>query len=190
MSSGSSPHRLGKLVPQYRLPCQFIVATGLLAFAAHPLTAYGADEICQGFFRVVNPSGANTNQVKVHAEPSEAAPVVAVLQQGAEVLFDAGDRTGRWANIVLTQNRMGWVRSDLLKRPGYLPNTNTGFFKVKTLDGDSVNLRSKPGYGPTIVGTLPPGSRVRLIQAEGEWWIVTTTSGETGYVKANYLICD
>jgi len=173
-----------------RVPCQAILAGSICIFlSAPPQIAYGADQICQGFFRIVNTGTAN-QQVKVYSSISEDSPVVAVLSQGTEVLFESGDRTGNWANIILTKNRMGWIQSKFLKIPDDISGTSNGFLRVKTLDGDSVNLRSEPGYDTTIIASISVGSRVRLLQAEGYWFKVRTESGDIGYMKSSYLICE
>ena len=50
------------------------------------------------------------------------------------------------------------------------------------------NLREKGGTSARIIGRIPSDTPVRVLEADGEWWKVSTNDGKTGYVHKSRII--
>lgn len=53
----------------------------------------------------------------------------------------------------------------------------------------TVNVRSGPGTGYSVVGVLRPGQRVEIDRCKGAWCLIEQR-GPDGWVNANYLNAD
>lgn len=54
------------------------------------------------------------------------------------------------------------------------------------VDADSLNVRSGPSADTSLVGALPRGTRVQVIDKSGTWWKIKAGNIE-GYVNSSYL---
>lgn len=50
-----------------------------------------------------------------------------------------------------------------------------------------LNVRSQPSTSSAIIGSLPRGSYVTLLDKSGSWWQVQLPGGTTGYCYASYI---
>jgi uncharacterized protein YraI len=62
---------------------------------------------------------------------------------------------------------------------------SAGIASAATVTND-LNIRSGPGTGYRVIGTLPAGTEVALLSCTGSWCRVNSSEG-TGYVSANYV---
>lgn len=60
---------------------------------------------------------------------------------------------------------------------------------IRTVSGSSVNMRSGPGTEFRVLGSLPQGTEVAILDEPGNGWIMfeVTQSGETGWM-ADWLV--
>ncbi len=125
--------------------------------------------------------------VLLRAKPN--GTVIDRVSNGREVLFNASDRTGNWAEITLKGGKTGWVADRFLSRHPADAATFTGKRRIKTLDGDSVALRDVAGVRGKAIAVLKPGDIVTEIADVGQWVQVKTTSQKQGFVSRQYLTC-
>lgn len=55
-----------------------------------------------------------------------------------------------------------------------------------TTDGFSVNLRSGPSFGSSVVTTVPNGASLLITGQSGEWYVVDY-NGQVGYIYSGYI---
>ncbi len=56
-----------------------------------------------------------------------------------------------------------------------------------TTQSTALNVRSQPTTSSTVIGTLPRGSAVTLLDKRGGWWHVQMAGGVSGYCYASYI---
>ncbi|MGN7454930.1 N-acetylmuramoyl-L-alanine amidase [Paenibacillus pasadenensis] len=57
----------------------------------------------------------------------------------------------------------------------------------KSVAGSGVRLRSGPGTGYDVVGSVTTGDRVKIVKQEGSWSRITTESGQTAWMSSQYI---
>ncbi|NJM58602.1 MAG: SH3 domain-containing protein [Synechococcales cyanobacterium RU_4_20] len=164
------------------------VTLGLgLSFLNLPIQPVAAQpqNACQSWFRLVQTRDGDP--VLLRANPNGA--VIGRVNNGHEVLFNGGDRTGAWANITLKGGKTGWVADRFLGRHPADTAQFTGQYRIKTLDGDSVALRANAGLRGKAIASLKPGDLVTQVKTVGEWIQVKTSTGQLGFISSQYLVC-
>jgi murein DD-endopeptidase MepM/ murein hydrolase activator NlpD len=108
------------------------------------------------------------------------------LVQGEDGLTSASGR--RWRHIV--SPRDGFVANDFLDPVRDEPREATGRFRVTGVGSNGLNLRSAPGLGSTVIGTLDEGDVVeaedRTTPANGRDWR-RVVKPRAGFVAASFL---
>jgi uncharacterized protein YraI len=134
--------------------------------------------------------------VNLRASNSTNAAVIGSLPYGTEVIMHLSDRNGEWAEVSAPGNKRGWVAMRFLSQEmaptpvaraqSANPVGNSAMW-VKTLDGDSVNIRSGPSLENSVIGSLNNGAKVFPIGTVGQWTEIDTGNG-VGYVASQYLV--
>lgn len=68
------------------------------------------------------------------------------------------------------------------------PTTATTSASTGTVQNGSVNLRAKASTSASVVETLAEGTFLTLLGMTGEWYYVSAPSGNTGYVRYDYVL--
>ncbi|TKI54602.1 N-acetylmuramoyl-L-alanine amidase [Brevibacillus antibioticus] len=130
--------------------------------------------------------------LNVRSEPAPNASIVATVPNGAVVTIT--DEAYGWAKIRFNQ-KVGWVAGYYLQK-GAVTNAssasspaNTATVKSKqgTVLADSLRMRKGPSTSHEIILSLPRGTRVDILQKQGDWVQTRTSSGQTGWVSATYI---
>ena len=110
------------------------------------------------------------NGLNVRETPSMLGKVVGCLTryQKVEVLETSGD----WLRI-----HSGWINKNYVKMANSASPNNTGTVKASAL-----NIRSGPGTGYKLVGSLWFGEKVTILENRGDWYRINE-----GWVKASYI---
>lgn len=139
---------------------------------------------CDSNFRVVTTTdGSNLN-----LREAPEGLIIGALPNGTEVLLRNAVARGEWVEVAVAGDLTGWVAAEFLSS---LDNSVfNGSMKVKTLEGGSINLRSRPALDATIIDQLATGTVVTHNGFEGNWSNITTTNGVTGYASSQFLVCD
>ena len=59
--------------------------------------------------------------------------------------------------------------------------------KTKTVQVREIAVKSSPSYMSSSAGTLTYGTKVTIQSEEGNWYYVTTDSGQKGYIPQNVV---
>jgi len=119
-----------------------------------------------------------TDSVRVRAEPSTEANVLAVVQSGESVTVLAHDPAG-WSQVKVG-NATGFIRSDFLRFPiGSDPAT------FSTTSG--VNVRAEASTSSDVVRTVASGASVEVLEHDPAGWSKVKAGGDTGYIRSDFL---
>ena len=137
--------------------------------------------------------GDATN-VALLASASTDGQILAWLTGGDSVTLLSDD--GSWSRVSY-QGQTGYIRSDYLTaslspsqttEPTPTPSTPAQGTKlaIVTTQSGSLNMRTLPQAGSSIVTTIPRTAQVEVTQ-QGDTWCGVTYNGYTGYVMTRYL---
>src|SRR5688572_269935 len=139
-------------------------------------------------FRVAR---VGSDGLNVRTSPSIGAEVIGNLDEGTIVESEGGltSASGRkWRHIV--SPRDGFVANDFLDPVSEDASSNTGRFRVTGVGSNGLNLRSEPGLGSTVIGTLDEGDVVEAedatTQANDRAWR-RVVRPRAGFVAASFL---
>ena len=139
-------------------------------------------------FRVARVGGDGLN---VRSAPSIGGDVIGNLDEGTIVQGEDGltSASGRkWRHI--TSPRDGFVANDFLDPVGAEPSGGTRKYRVRGVGSNGLNLRSAPGLGSTVIGTLDEGDVVeaedQTTPANGRDWR-RVVKPRDGFVAATFL---
>ncbi len=128
-----------------------------------------------------------TANVNVRTGPGTGYSKLGVLAQGTTV--EKYGTSGTWT-IINFNGQKGYVSSTYLKAAGSSTGgsssggstTDTGYVAATA----NVNVRSGPGTGYSIIGSLYKGTIVPRLGTSGSWTKISYNGG-TGYVSSQYL---
>lgn len=161
-------------------------------------------------YTVVTHDGSRLN---VRARNSMQSAIIGSIPDGTQVLMHISDRSGEWLEVSAPGNIRGWVSAQYLidskgntaspslraagerlansTRADAAARARQGRrYRVKTMDGDALNLRNQPQLDGRVIMTLPNGSSVTEVGTVGRWTQVVTADGIRGYVATDYLVAD
>jgi uncharacterized protein YgiM (DUF1202 family) len=165
------------LAPSLLMPC----IVPLMSLTAKAESGYR----CRSSFKQVTQG----RPLQVFESPDIGSRNVGELTEGTKVFRTLSDRSGMFRQVQALGGPQGWVLSSRLSSLSSDVRRFNGFLQVKTLDGGRANMRESAWVKARIVGKLPSGNVVRFGREEGEWSYVTNSSGTSGYIANNYLLC-
>lgn len=148
------------------------------------------------------------SSLNVRSEPAASAAVTGTLAAGATVTVT--EEQHGWLKV-RAGSVSGWVAGYYLKRTSGSSSTSTSSASassgsnaskasakaaVKTtaassgtavVTASSLRIRSGPGTGYEVVGSLQSGNKVTLLLRQGEWSRVRAAGGTVGWVSSGYL---
>jgi len=68
------------------------------------------------------------------------------------------------------------------------PTTADTYASTGTVQRGTVNLRAKAATSSTVVESLSKDTQVTLLGMTGEWYYVSAPSGNTGYIRHDYIL--
>ena len=121
----------------------------------------------------------NTNGLNMRSGPSTSYRSITKINKGTKV--EVISESNGWSKIKY-DGRIGYVYSTYLSdiEPSY---TNT---ITKTVNTDSLNVRSGPSTSYSIVGKISIGTKVSVI-SESNGWSKIVYNGKECYVSSRYL---
>ncbi|OLP17813.1 hypothetical protein BST81_12150 [Leptolyngbya sp. 'hensonii'] len=143
------------------------------------------NRVCVSNFRTLrNPTG---KPVPVRSEAASNAAITDTLPSGTLVQADEGEPQAAWISITGPKQVSGWVQAQFVLNPRKTPLQDQ--MRVRTLDGDALNVRVSANPGDRIIGTVPNGTVVTVLDHEGYRAKIKTPQGLTGFVVDQYLDC-
>lgn len=64
---------------------------------------------------------------------------------------------------------------------------STSVSQIATVKTDGLNLRSEPNTTSAIQATLPVGSKLTILERQGDWYRINTSDGKTGWVAGWHI---
>ncbi|WP_052366712.1 SH3 domain-containing protein [Paraoerskovia marina] len=123
----------------------------------------------------------NAASLVFRSGPSTRYPVVARAPQGKAVKL-LGKSSGRWV-YVQVYNKKRWVYSTYLSHKRYVASS-TG---MRFVNASSLNFRSGPSTGYSVVTRAPQGKAVKLLGKSYGGWVYVQVYGKKRWVYAKYL---
>lgn len=154
-----------------------ILLAALLLAAALPASALAASQ------RTVYISSTGSGTLNLRSGPGKDTGVKGYVCHGDRVT--PLDESGIWSKVRTESGKVGWIKTKYID--GTTRALGTGTKTVRT-SGGSLNLRSGPGTGYGIRGSVPNGAKVKVLNTEDDWVRVSVLStDETGWIKARYI---
>lgn len=136
-----------------------------------------------------------TKSLVVREDADGSSAVKGYLKQGTPV--QVTEEKYGWAKLS-GGGLKGWAAAHfLVAASGSAGSSSTGSSVTtasaskdsgwKTVSGSGVRLRSGPGTGYGVLGSVTTGDRVKVLKQEGSWSRVTTESGQTAWMSSQYL---
>lgn len=124
----------------------------------------------------------NCDVLNVRSGGSTSDPVITTVSKGTQVEIISSENG--WYAISIN-GTTGYVSAQYVSTDGsgsYAVSGQTGSVNVSVL-----NLRSGASTDTGVVGALYMGESVTITESNNGWYGVTTASGATGYVYAQYI---
>ena len=130
----------------------------------------------------------NATSLNVRQGPGTNYAVVSSLKKDEMVNGLAVSSNGGWAQVQKANGVIGWASIKYLTRvppPPIADSTNSQM--IVTVD--TLNVRSGPGTGHSIISRVHRGDRLTFLSATPDWgWInIKTNDDKTGWCSAKYL---
>ncbi len=125
-------------------------------------------------------------ELNIRCEASNNAKVVGYLYKdcGGEIL----ERKDGWTKL-RSGNIIGWASDEyLLFGEEAEALADDAGKKIATVDADILRVREKDSNGAEVLGLLPEGERIDVLDKEtNDGWICVDYNGKDGYVAADYV---
>lgn len=126
--------------------------------------------------------------VKFRAQPNSDAEVYRMLKRGEDIHV-VDKINSYWLKIEDQNGKTGYISANS-KYTDYKPSE-----KITVPQDDpaaiaatsGVNLRSQPKVADNVIGFIPKGGKVNVIEKENQYWLKVDYKGTTGYTSANYF---
>lgn len=130
------------------------------------------------------------DSVRLRSAPSKNADVKAMIGTGAVVLITDGpkDADGVTWYQVQYSGQSGWIDADFITA-----RKLTNYAAVTFTDGQGVRLRDNTDAGAKVVGMVPEGAIVLIVEGpkyekDGTPWYHINHAGKHGFVMGTYLV--
>ncbi|WP_077618923.1 SH3 domain-containing protein [Bacillus sinesaloumensis] len=125
----------------------------------------------------------DTSVLNVREGPGLSYARTAQVKQGEK--YTIIERKNDWVKLQLSNGKAGWVASWLIKenQSSQTPTVSTSKV-VSTVDG--LRLRSGPGTGFQVIGSLNKGTEAGFIEANSNWTKVSL-NGHIGWVSSQFI---
>lgn len=120
-------------------------------------------------------TGENIN---IRTGPGLSYDVMMQVQKGKT--YPIVKEEGDWYEIQLEEGKKGWVANWLVSKTG------TSMNDIGVATTNSLRVRSGPGTGTKVLGTLNQGDTVKILSEEKDWYEVITPFGQ-GWVSMDYI---
>lgn len=120
------------------------------------------------------------NWLNLRSGPDSGTEKLGILPYGTCVQML--EHTGEWMKIITPDNVEAFVFAE------YLSDTKPPVYNYVNVN--LLNVRSGPGSEHEKISTLERGSRVQVIEQQGEWAEIIAEENLEGYVYAPYLVAN
>ncbi len=135
-------------------------------------------------------SNTDGDSVRLRTAPSRNGDIKAMVGEGAVVLITDGpkDVDGITWYQVQYSGQSGWIDADFIGA-----RKLTDYAAVTFTDGQGVRLRDNTDTGANVVGMVPEGAIVLIVEGpklskDGTPWYHVNHAGKHGYLMGTYLV--
>lgn len=151
---------------------------------------------------------------RVREKPTTSAKILGRLAEGTQFKVVNGPKCAdnyAWWQIQLANGTRGWIAEGsktlyfiepITEKQGACTGMNARLSvgkqaRVSRVDGSNMRFREKPGFGENILGKVPEGTLLKILDGprcvDGNyWWYVQTANGDKGWMtesqKGIYLL--
>ncbi len=118
-----------------------------------------------------------SDEVNMRLRPTTDSPVVTILPKDARIGVFCEEQPG-WYRVIFGNYR-GYVSSEFI----FLPSTDTMIGHVME---DGLHLRQNASEYSEVIGDVPVGTAVQIIDMAGDWYRVNVLETQ-GYVSKQYI---
>lgn len=118
----------------------------------------------------------SADKVRIRAGQNENFEELGLLGIGDKVVV-VGESYG-WFKIKLPISGQGYIHASLIEELG----GGEGLIK-----GSRVNVRARPRFNTSVIGSLDRGTAVLLQERKDEWFRIQPVEGCFGWIKGNFL---
>ena len=132
-------------------------------------------------------TGITTDSLRLRKSAGTDSAILTTVAKGASVEVLEGAVNG-WYKVNVN-NTVGYMSADYLTvTVNQTSDDAASGLGTGALDtnGSSLNLRSGPGTGYSVLASIPDSATLTLLSLENGWY-KTTYNGKTGYVSADYV---
>jgi len=134
-------------------------------------------------------TSTTTANLNLRQSPTMSSSVLTVMPSGGAVTITGAPQNG-WYPVTYN-GQTGWASATYINPPapssgGGSGSTTYGTSTTNT-PGTTLNLRSGPGTGSSVIGSIPHGANLVISGAAQNGWYPVTYNGKTGYVSAQYV---
>lgn len=130
------------------------------------------------------------NSLRMRSAASTSSSVMTYLNKGNKV--DVLEQLDGWYKVEYN-GRTGYLSSDYVNftpaEEAGVARTREVSSKVGVISGSSVNFRSQPSTGASVITTLAENTEVELLEV-ADGWCKAVYDGKEGYVSADYVTVD
>lgn len=133
-----------------------------------------------------NKAVANVNTyANVRQEASEKAKKAGVMPKGAKA--DVISREGEWTKVESGEVK-GYVKTNLLVFADEAKNLyEETYGNQGVVTASSLRIREEASMDAKQIGSRSKGSRVRIVDQEGDWYEIEHGKNDSAYVFAEYI---
>lgn len=118
------------------------------------------------------------DNINIRSGPGLSYEVMMQVQKGKT--YPIINEEGDWYEIQLDEGKKGWIANWLVRKTGLTMNDSG----VAT--ANSLRVRTGPGTGNEVLGTLNQGDKVEILSEKNGWFEVKTSFGK-GWVSKDYI---
>ena len=132
---------------------------------------------------------ASDGSMNVRKGPGVGYEVVTWVKNGQTVTVLEGGKI--WTKIKVDKSgKVGYIKTYALSKDASAPATDAAHTlgSVATKYASSnVNVRKGPGTKYEALFSISRNARLEILGEEGNWFLVRTENGKTGYISKNYV---
>jgi cell wall-associated NlpC family hydrolase len=116
------------------------------------------------------------------------------LRQSPLITSKILDKLSKGMQVSITEKKDDWYKVNIKGLTGWVSSRYVSIAVEKTQKGTInsfiVNLRSTAEISASIIGKLPKGEMVSIIQTKGNWYEVRRENGNSGWVRMDCITFD
>ena len=190
-----------------------------LAVQSLTVQAGNLDDLRGGLSAVLNPGSSSSTEMMNAAaealnldlsieEEQESTLVMANVKNALNVRSDAGEDAAKVGKLykdcggTILERRDGWTKLQSGNIIGWASDQYLLFGEdalalaydvgkmIATIDTEALRVRKEPSTEASILGNLPRGEIVEVLEESEDGWVCVDYEGEDGWVSAEYVSLD